>query len=64
MVVLSIAFIVAACIALRLVRERPEDLGQVADDLFARGLCLPSGSSLSEANVDRVIAVVRSLHRC
>lgn len=33
--------------------------GAVADDLFARGLCLPSGSSLSEADLERVVAVIR-----
>jgi pyridoxal phosphate-dependent aminotransferase EpsN len=33
--------------------------GAVADDLFARGLCLPSGSSLSEADLERVVGVIR-----
>jgi dTDP-4-amino-4,6-dideoxygalactose transaminase len=33
--------------------------GAVAEDLFARGLCLPSGSSLSEADRGRVVAAVR-----
>jgi dTDP-4-amino-4,6-dideoxygalactose transaminase len=33
--------------------------GAVADDLFARGLCLPSGSNLSEADLERVVAVIR-----
>jgi dTDP-4-amino-4,6-dideoxygalactose transaminase len=33
--------------------------GGVADDLFERGLCLPSGSSLTSNDLDRVIAVVR-----
>lgn len=33
--------------------------GGVAADLFARGLCLPSGSSLTPAQQDRVIAAVR-----
>ena len=37
--------------------------GAVAADLFARGLCLPSGSSLAPADQDRVIDVVRSLAR-
>ena len=32
----------------------------VADDLFARGLCLPSGSNLSEADLVRVVDVFRS----
>ena len=33
--------------------------GRVAQDLFERGLCLPSGSSLSRADLDRVVEVVR-----
>ena len=33
--------------------------GQVASDLFARGLCLPSGSSLTDADRERVVGVVR-----
>ena len=33
--------------------------GAVAADLFARGLCLPSGSTLSEADLDRVVDVIR-----
>jgi dTDP-4-amino-4,6-dideoxygalactose transaminase len=37
--------------------------GGVADDLFAHGLCLPSGSSLSALAQDRVIDVVRSASR-
>lgn len=32
----------------------------VADDLFARGICLPSGSSMSAADVTRVVAAVRA----
>lgn len=32
-----------------------------AADLFARGLCLPSGSSMSEAAVDRVCAELRDV---
>ena len=34
--------------------------GRVSDALFATGLCLPSGSSLTVAQQDRVIEVVRS----
>jgi pyridoxal phosphate-dependent aminotransferase EpsN len=37
--------------------------GAVSDDLFARGLCLPSGSNLSDDNVDEVIDIVRSCAR-
>jgi dTDP-4-amino-4,6-dideoxygalactose transaminase len=32
--------------------------GSVADDLFARGLCLPSGSSLSASEQSKVVAIV------
>jgi dTDP-4-amino-4,6-dideoxygalactose transaminase len=32
--------------------------GEVAEDLFARGLCLPSGSSLSAADRERVIGEI------
>ena len=34
--------------------------GAVAEDLFTRGLCLPSGSSLSEASQQRVIDIILS----
>lgn len=37
--------------------------GDVSKDLFDRGLCLPSGSSLSAADRDRVAAEVRSVRR-
>jgi dTDP-4-amino-4,6-dideoxygalactose transaminase len=33
--------------------------GEVAEDLFNRGLCLPSGSNLTEVDLARVVAVVR-----
>lgn len=33
--------------------------GTVSEDLFARGLCLPSGSSLTRAELERVAGVVR-----
>ena len=32
--------------------------GEVAEDLFARGLCLPSGTAMSEEDLDRVINVI------
>lgn len=35
--------------------------GGVAEDLFARGLCLPSGSAMTESDVERVCAVLRRL---
>lgn len=34
--------------------------GTVAEDLFARGLCLPSGSSLSDADIARVVDTILS----
>jgi dTDP-4-amino-4,6-dideoxygalactose transaminase len=37
--------------------------GAVADDLFRDGLCLPSGSNLTESELERVCAVVRRMHR-
>jgi dTDP-4-amino-4,6-dideoxygalactose transaminase len=37
--------------------------GAVAEDLFERGLCLPSGSNLTERDLERVVDVVRSKHR-
>ena len=33
--------------------------GSVADDLFQRGLCLPSGSAMTEADLERVVGVIR-----
>ena len=36
--------------------------GEVAEGLFNRGLCLPSGSNLSEGDLARVVAVVRKCH--
>lgn len=41
----------------------PETVGgAVAADLFERGLCLPSGSNLTEEQLARVVAVVRGMH--
>ncbi len=34
---------------------------EVAEDLFNQSLCLPSGSNLTEADLERVVAVVRKL---
>jgi dTDP-4-amino-4,6-dideoxygalactose transaminase len=33
--------------------------GAVAEDLFEKGLCLPSGSNLTESDLDRVTEVIR-----
>jgi dTDP-4-amino-4,6-dideoxygalactose transaminase len=35
--------------------------GAVAEDLFDRGLCLPSGTAMTEADLERVVAVVREI---
>ena len=42
-----------------LYRDAPVRGGAVAGDVFERGLCLPSGSSLTEEDVERVAGVVR-----
>jgi dTDP-4-amino-4,6-dideoxygalactose transaminase len=34
----------------------------VAEGLFERGLCLPSGSAMSEHDLERVVGVVRAIH--
>jgi pyridoxal phosphate-dependent aminotransferase EpsN len=35
--------------------------GTVAQDLFERGLCLPSGSAMTDADVNRVIDIIRGV---
>ena len=37
--------------------------GAVAEDLFKRGLCLPSGTAMSEENLGRVVRVIRGCCR-
>jgi pyridoxal phosphate-dependent aminotransferase EpsN len=37
--------------------------GAVARSIFERGLCLPSGSSLTDQDLDRVVEIVRGQHR-
>jgi pyridoxal phosphate-dependent aminotransferase EpsN len=36
--------------------------GEVAQDLFDRGLCLPSGSNLTEAELARVVEAIKDCH--
>ncbi len=36
--------------------------GGVAESLFREGLCLPSGSNLTEADLARVVEVERLVH--
>ncbi len=37
--------------------------GEVASDLFTRGLCLPSGSNLTDEDLERVIEAVKAVHQ-
>lgn len=37
--------------------------GQVAEDFFSKGLCLPSGSNLSTEDLERVVEVIRRCAR-
>ncbi len=38
-------------------------VGEVAEDLFNHGLCLPSGTPMTEDDLDRVISVIRRCHK-
>jgi pyridoxal phosphate-dependent aminotransferase EpsN len=35
--------------------------GDISADLFEHGLCLPSGSNLAESDLERVVAIIRSI---
>jgi dTDP-4-amino-4,6-dideoxygalactose transaminase len=37
--------------------------GRISEFLFHHGLCLPSGTAMSKAELDRIIATIVSLHR-
>ena len=37
--------------------------GAVAEDLFDRGLCLPSGTAMTNADLDRIIDIIMSCHQ-
>jgi dTDP-4-amino-4,6-dideoxygalactose transaminase len=42
----------------------PPQLGrEVAEDLFNRGLCLPSGTAMTNADLDRIISIIRRCHK-
>ncbi|MDG4715637.1 DegT/DnrJ/EryC1/StrS family aminotransferase [Winogradskyella marincola] len=41
-------------------KDAPNYLNGVSDDLFNRGLCLPSGSNLSKEELDRVISAINT----
>jgi dTDP-4-amino-4,6-dideoxygalactose transaminase len=34
--------------------------GAVSEDLFAKGLCLPSGVALTESDINRICAVIKN----
>ena len=42
-------------------RDVPCTGGQVSEDLFLRGLCLPSGTALTEADLTRVARVISGM---
>jgi len=37
--------------------------GQVAEKIHAQGVCLPSGTSMSDEDVQRICRVIRRLHK-
>jgi dTDP-4-amino-4,6-dideoxygalactose transaminase len=41
-------------------KNAPSYLNGISDDLFERGLCLPSGSNLSENELNRVVSIIKS----
>ncbi|MFK7833408.1 MAG: DegT/DnrJ/EryC1/StrS family aminotransferase [Winogradskyella sp.] len=41
-------------------KDAPQYLNGVSDDLFERGLCLPSGSNLTDIELDRVISAIKA----
>ena len=49
------------CTSNRCSRERRPSAVEVCAAIFERGLCLPSGSSLSDGDLDRVVEVIRSV---
>jgi dTDP-4-amino-4,6-dideoxygalactose transaminase len=34
-----------------------------AEDLFNRGLCLPSGTAMTDSDLDRIISAIRRCHK-
>jgi len=37
--------------------------GEVAEDLLNRGLCVPSGTAMTEEDLGRVVEVIRGIGR-
>lgn len=44
-------------------KEAPQYLNGVSDDLFEKGLCLPSGSNLTENELNRVTSAIKTYFR-
>jgi dTDP-4-amino-4,6-dideoxygalactose transaminase len=36
--------------------------GEVSEYLFERGLCLPSGTQMSEQDLDRIVRIIKNVH--
>jgi dTDP-4-amino-4,6-dideoxygalactose transaminase len=36
---------------------------EVAEDLFNLSLCLPSGTAMTDSDLDRIISIIRSCHK-
>ena len=45
-----------------LYKEYPKYLNGVSDDIYDRGICLPSGSNLTTKDLDKVINVIKSYY--
>jgi len=37
--------------------------GEVAEDLFNRGLCLPSGTAMTEEDLERIVSIIRKKYK-
>ena len=42
------------------IQRLPSARWQVSEDLFERGLCLPSGTQMTEEDLEQVITVIKS----
>lgn len=42
-------------------KDVPRTGGAVSEDLFRRGLCLPSGTAMTEADLERVVRIVKDV---
>ena len=43
-------------------KDYPNYLNGVSDNLFDRGICLPSGSNLNEVDLLRVVEVIKKYY--